>query len=413
MTDLKKSFLNSEQLKILRDQDWPEHSKVIGYSAGIEGTTWFLELIDAGDFNRVKKSLKTLVKTSETPNPFFEAAFLEPAITNLGMDQIGLLCLSEITGDHRELKFFAPAAIEHTGWRRTKVLRIWSHPFAPISTPLMCKKEFAHTLHELMNCIEAASDQYGQAIMFEQLPKHSKFSKNLFEQPRFSDRLLRFAASNRAGVDGLNAMQCAVTQITGKRKQRLRRAQERLQSFGKLTFENVSRHRMILQSLEEHLSLEDTGWKSRKGTSILKNNATAIMVRSLVSNLSTDGKCEIHALRLNDTMIASMILIHTQGHYFPWKIAYDESYAKYSAGNVLLAHVNEILSKKSDFKLLDSLASDLNDTAKRFWPDQMEVSSMVIGLGPDATRNALKVSSDLELVTKLKKSLKKKLGRSL
>ncbi|MGI9353021.1 MAG: GNAT family N-acetyltransferase [Rhizobiaceae bacterium] len=387
--------------------------KQIGTSAGIEGTTWVLEILDKGQLSAISGDIGKLADKCGHTNPFFELPFLLPASKYLGEDKIEYLCLHEYAGNHRALKMFAPVTVVKIGIGRSKVLRLWSHPYAPLSTPLFDITDPVQATLELVNCLESATAEYADAILFENLPKISGFSRLIHSEPRLSDRLIRFSQSSRGSIIGKSGLRKAVSEVTGKRRQRLRKATERLEASGKVSFEIDRDLAGIGIALLKHLELEDRCWKGNRGTSILKSDAATAFTENAVKGMAAQNQCRIHSLKLDGNTIASMILFQADGHYFPWKIAFDESLARFSVGNLLLSHVNEHITQDKAFVMLDSLASELNETAKRFWPDSLELNSMVIGLGPKGPQTAYKIASELDLLSRAKLSIKKWLGRSL
>ena len=391
----------------------PPHGKSIGSSAGIEGTAWTLEIVDETRTSATSKEVAKLAHNCQHANPFFELPFLAPASTNLSEEKIEYLCLYENTGNHRTLKMFAPVTRSRIGIRRHSVMRVWSHPYAPLSTPLFDDTDSVRTILELVNCLESATTEYGDAVLFENLPKNSGFTRMIYGEPRLSERLVRFSPSSRGSIIGQSGLRKAVLKITGKRKQRLRKAMEGLKTIGKVSYRIDSDLAGIGIALLKHLDLEDRCWKGKRGTSILKSVAATEFTENSVKGMAAQNKCAIHSLLLDGKPVASMILFYSKGHYFPWKIAFDEQFAKFSVGNLLLSRVNEQISRDDRFVLLDSLASELNETARRFWPDSMELSSMVIGLGPEGSKIALQIASEMDLLSRAKLAIKKRLGRSL
>jgi len=387
--------------------------RIIGSSAGIDGSSWQLELHTSSTLVAKARQIEDLANRCRTPNPFFGPAFLAPAIEHLASSKIQLLTLYEITGQHRELKAFLPASSKKVGLRRNRVLRIWSHPFAPLSSPLVDASEFARTMTEFANCILAASANDYSALLFQNLPKATPFAEVLHGFPQLSDRLVRHSVISRASISGTNGLLRATDLSSGKRKQRMNKAWEHLAALGRLEFRQTNTVDTAQAVLDDHLLLEDRCWKGKKGTSILSDSSATSFVKSAVANLIKKGDCTIHTLCLNDQAIASMIMLNKSGYYYPWKIAFDETYAKFSIGNLLTVHVNGLLSQDSGFSSLDSLASDLNQTARRFWPDELELCDMTIGLGPAGSKIALQISAELDFLSRNKRTLKKVLGRSL
>jgi CelD/BcsL family acetyltransferase involved in cellulose biosynthesis len=88
--------------------------------------------------------------------------------------------------------------------------------------------------------------------------------------------------------------------------------------------------------LEQAFQIEDSGWKGRAGTSLLRAPGIAAYVRTLTALLAPRGEVEFAFLELNGQAIACEILLHAKGVLHSYKVGYDEQYQWYDPGHLLM-----------------------------------------------------------------------------
>ncbi|MEM7069595.1 MAG: GNAT family N-acetyltransferase [Pseudomonadota bacterium] len=412
MTHLKQNSPGNDASRASTNDRWPSPKKILGSVTGIDGYSWSLELHSIEDFKQMRPRVAELALLSKPANPFFEPAFLAPASTALAAGKIEFLCLVEHSGNMSELKLFAPVKRRKIGIWQRNVLQVWAHPFAPLGTPLIDAGDLENIVSALVNCLDEAPEKRIIALQFQDLPLDTGFARALKADPRLSNRMVAHSAYSRAAIANPKGLFKATVEASGKRKQRLRKATERLAGLGKISYSSTTDITEFDEAMRAHLALEDASWKGKRRSSILANPKHAQFARAAVSNMIADGNCDIHALNLNNYPVASMILFHKSGYYFPWKIAFDETYAKHSVGNLLTSHVNELLLATPDFIALDSLASEANKTARRFWPDKFLMGDLIIPFGKANVEKTAKVAAELDRIDDLKRQVKSWLGRS-
>lgn len=392
----------------------PQHyGKALSVSAGLSGEYWRLSLLDNLEELGSKASISSHEHNCLEPNPFFKLSFLEPAINHLSKGEIKILGLTRHDATACELKLFLPVTIK-TSWASSqRVMRSWTHEFAPLGTPFISRKHVDETISAFIHCLMLAQNDYADALVIDHLPKKSLLSEELHRSQQLADRSLRYAPKTRAGISSTESLHTCMSTVSGSRKQRLNASLRKLQNIGSVSYSIEASGEKLHSALLDHVQIEHEGWKGRRGTSILSDTAVQQFVFSAVANLEKDKCCSIHSLKLNGIPIASMITIENDGHYYPWKIAFDESYTNYSVGNLLVSHVNNTLLETGNFRSLDSLASDLNKTALRFWPDGQELTSIVIGFGAQGGKTALDIAAREQSFQAVKRRIKLLTGRLL
>ncbi|HEX2256954.1 MAG TPA: hypothetical protein VHG92_09715, partial [Afifellaceae bacterium] len=93
-----------------------------------------LRLEPGAALGRHAAAIADLAERCRQPNPFFLPEFLGPAIEALGRGAVELALVTDRTG---RLIFFAPLSSDRLEARLFAAARVWSHPYAPLGTPLI------------------------------------------------------------------------------------------------------------------------------------------------------------------------------------------------------------------------------------------------------------------------------------
>ncbi len=120
--------------------------------------------------------------------------------------------------------------------------------------------------------------------------------------------------------------------------------------------------------------------------------------------MARQGKCEIYSMRLDNKAVASTILFKSSGNYFPWKTAFNSSYAAYSPGSQLMLRLSDDIFARPDFKRANSLAKFGNSWMTALWPDQTAYYRLIMA---GTSVEAENISRRLQLLDTSKQILKK------
>ncbi len=111
---------------------------------------------------------------------------------------------------------------------------------------------------------------------------------------------------------------------------------KKLQKKGRVTCSSVSR--FDRRFFETFLAMEGAGWKGRAGGAISCSPVVESFYREMLSAASEAGHLLCHSLNLDDRPLAMDIGLMMNGRYYSLKIAYDESFAKFAPGQLLIRH---------------------------------------------------------------------------
>jgi hypothetical protein len=119
--------------------------------------------------------------------------------------------------------------------------------------------------------------------------------------------------------------------------------------------------------------------------------------REAISNLAAVDAVRIHSIDFNGKSIASTVVLMMGGEAYTWKTAYDEAYARYSPGKLLMGELTEWHLDDANIVRSDSCAVPDHPIMSRFWQEREEMGTVIIGLNQNADRDVRQVATQLHL----------------
>src|SRR5690606_14609258 len=176
-----------------------------------------------------------------------------------------------------------------------------------------------------------------------------------------------------------------------------RRLKRRLAELGSLEHCVARGPEEIADAIESFLTLEVSGWKGRERTAMAIDRYRAAFAREAVHRLAERDQCRIHSLTLDDRTIASLIVLVESGRAYTWKTAYDENYAAFSPGTLLMIEVTAQHLDDPNITTTDSCAVPDHPVMSRLWSERLPMGTVVVGMTPGADRLARQAASQLHL----------------
>jgi CelD/BcsL family acetyltransferase involved in cellulose biosynthesis len=226
----------------------------------------------------------------------------------------------------------------------------------------------------------------------------------MFVFPRLSERAFERVAGAAAelglasqwrwsgfgyGFDATVGLDAFLGQMHAHRRRELERRRRRLvrDHAGQFVREEGLARDENLQRLERFLALEDSGWKGRGGTSILRRPGQQQFYRELVDCAWRAGMLTWYTLVCDGVPIAmSLTLRNGPVRWLP-KSAYDERYASHSPGMLLTHHLLVEAVQDPDIHWVDNISG--TPWVKPWNPVQVPVRSLTL-FGRHATARLLR-----------------------
>ncbi|OLP62149.1 GNAT family N-acetyltransferase [Xaviernesmea oryzae] len=333
-------------------------------------------------------------------NIFFSARFLAPAMPRLDDRDVRLAILRDESEGRSRLRFLMPFRVERPGFGiGPSILRSWANPYAPLGVPLLDREDAGETIDNLLEALaDPATGLPGILVMpeirltgaFGQTARAVALARNL--PLTVADEAMRPMLNSRE--DGQTYLRRVVS--AGHLRE-LKRQGARLKEKGRLAHHVARQPAEVRQRMEEFLTLEASGWKGQSRSALLSDRLRAAFAREAVSNLAEADAVRIHTLDLNGTAIASMIVFLMGGDAYTWKTAYNEAYARFSPGKLLVAALTGWHLDDPNIERTDSCAVPDHPIMSRFWAEREPMGTLIIGLSPNRDRDVRQVATQLHL----------------
>ncbi|MEP0521604.1 MAG: GNAT family N-acetyltransferase [Hyphomicrobiales bacterium] len=260
------------------------------------------------------------------------------------------------------LTFAAP--VVQLGIPGVRCLKIQTHNYAPLGTPLMSDgfdpAVFQQRLYRMGY----------QALICPVLERKSKFAQ------KFNDPLSVFWSSHisRAWLrPGWSEEQI----LSSKRRKELRRLAKKVPLDHNVLRGAAARD----EGFKEFCRLEALGWKGDFGTAIKQEEHVFSYANALVGRHAEEGTLTLDCLRDGDRTVAMLITFQSGGRGAIWKVAHDPEYDHVSPGRqVILAATKRFLEENPNVSM-DSLADENHPLINKIWPDRLDLGTMALALG--------------------------------
>jgi hypothetical protein len=407
------SFIKQEKKYYLGKPDKREIPRFnLSTIVSMDASKWELELSMPVNAPEMEKLLNKFQGQVLEENPFFGKIFLTAAFSRMNTHETSLLTVWETIDSQKILRMYFPVVRERMGVPGKKTLRCWSHDYAPLGVPIICREDAGEIIDRFLQLLNQADFPGISTLVFKDIPLKGIFATRIREILYECDMPYRqVITTDRAVLQRslINRSQ-NILDINSKMRRNYRRQLRRLSDNGELQLERVDNYQDVILRFEEFLLLESSGWKKRQRTSMLTIKQTAAFARQAVTELSNFGESSIYSIRLDGKSVASLIMLRSNGTYFPWKIAIDENYSRFSPGALLMFSVSEALDDDDDFVRADSLAASSSQLVNPIWKQRIELGYLILPVGPSSNSAIGQLSKAIARKEKLRVFAKKLLN---
>ena len=310
------------------------------YAAGSLDVEWR----SLAELEAISGEWRELAARALEPNVFYEPAFALAAAPVFGRGVGALLVWSG--ADPRRLLGFFPARIETRRYGiKLPVLVGWSYPYAPFGVPLI-EREAAEPVIAACFAHIAATETLPGLLLLPLLSETGPFATAL-------DAIMRRAQMPAADFNRHRRALLAPSgdrshyleqALSGRKHKELRRIGRRLADVGALLFSVATEPASVTAAIDDFLAVEASGWKGRAGTAATGDDALRRFFRAAIGGLAAEGKVAVNRIMVDGRAIAAAVRLRSGRAAWFWKIAYDESFARFSPGVLLtLALTEELL----------------------------------------------------------------------
>jgi Acetyltransferase (GNAT) domain len=175
--------------------------------------------------------------------------------------------------------------------------------------------------------------------------------------------------------------------LPAKRVRRIAALERQLrENHGPTTVQCVSGPAELDKWLAEFVALEAAGWKGAKASALASKGQAVAHFRHVAHSAHAQGVFHALGLRVGDRPIAMTCYFLDGTHGFGFKMAYDEGFARYAPGILLLKELMRALTGVTGLRF-DSCSGPDAAMINELWPDRREIADITIPIGQDAERS--------------------------
>ena len=286
-----------------------------------------------------------------------------------------------------------------------RVARIRSRPrvVTCLDTPLVDRSNPDQSIDALVDALHQAaqSDGWPGIVLFDQIGADGPVA----------DSLLRACAERRYPVFVKDSWERAMLRRSGrwadpvdaKRRREIARRQRLLEKMAGAEVTLVDRT-SDPAAPQDFLAMESSGWKGREGGKAFARSADqAAWFKEWHSRCVAAGRLTVLALNVASVSIAMQYFVRAGEGLFCFRIAFDETYATYGPGAMLLISALNHLRENTDAAWVDSTSDKDNAFFLGMMPERRTLSTLLIGTGGAVDRAMV---SALPTMTKLAVAVK-------
>lgn len=319
------------------------------------------------------------------PNPFYEPWMLLAALRELATDREVEIVL--VWGPHpsrrkgaRQLCGLFP--IEWRGRGLLRAAQLWQHRYCYLCTPLVRAGVETQAMSRALDWLaeRAAIIKFGEVSA--EGPVHHALVDELGRRRwgvQLGDAYTR--AILRTAANGDDFLEKA---LAGKRRKELRRQRSRLAEHGRLEACALEDPGELSRWVEDFVALEQKSWKGRCAVSLASDPSHLRWFQQMSEQAQRQGRLMMLGLRLDDRPIALKLNLLAGDGSFAFKIAFDESFARYSPGVQLeLDNVHRV-HQQPGLRWMDSCAAADRFMINHLWPDRRGIHTLFFAPGGGA-----------------------------
>ncbi len=314
------------------------------------------------------------------PNVFYESWMLLPALRAYGSGTTVVLVFSNLA-PHRHGQPLLCGLFPLVRRRRlgARVLSLWSYIHCFLATPLVRAGFGPGALRALFDWL--AHDRRGAALL--------ECGRVTGDGP-FYHLLLDYLREQRRGLWLLGAYARAFLcrgsgpldrHVSGDKRRKLRRAEERLAEHGPVTYSELGPDGDLDAWLEDFLRLEASGWKRDTGSALVCRDADRDFFREVTRAAFGRRRLMMLSLNVGGRPVAQLCNFLVADGSFAFKVAFNEELARHSPGALLELENLRRLEAQPKIRWMDSCTDTTDVLIKQLWADRRIIQDILVETG--------------------------------
>jgi CelD/BcsL family acetyltransferase involved in cellulose biosynthesis len=338
-----------------------------------------LRLIDAARMGqRDSAAWDELGDEAEPAGVFAEPWFVRRSLEHCDSERTARLAVVEAP-DGRWLGALPVVPVARQGRSPLPAWAAWSHPNRFAGTPLVRRGQAGAFWRGLIDGLGRAG-QGRVALCLRDLPLDDPVNRALLEDCARTRRPL--TVDRKVGRARLAAGPGdVVPELCAKQASRIRGLERKLErEVGPVELALVDDAARIEETLSAFLALERAGWKGAAGSAMACAEQTRGFFLAVAREAAARGCFEAGVLRAGGQVLAIATQLGRQGRLFGFKMAYDEAFASYAPGLLLLNRLTGSFLARAVGDV-DSCAAPDQQPISRLWPARRELVDCRVALG--------------------------------
>ncbi len=171
------------------------------------------------------------------------------------------------------------------------------------------------------------------------------------------------------------------TVLSGDKRKKLRRAEQRLGEAGPVRYTALAEDGDVETWLAEFLRLEASGWKGQQGTALVCNAADRDFFLQVMREAFGRRRLMLLALEVAGRPVAHLCNFLAGHGAFAFKVAFDEAHARFSPGVLLeLENIRQVQAQ-SAIRWMDSCTVAGETLARQLWTDRRVIHTLLVETG--------------------------------
>ncbi len=334
---------------------------------------------------------EALANDASEPNPFAESWFVRPAIRHLGVEPqdkmisvwhgSALIGLVPVTTTAR----YGRMPIRH--------VENWIHYHCFAGTPLIRRGAEWAFWSVVIDALDRA-DWARNFVHIVGLNADGPVHQGLCDVRR-ADIVHQ---SERAMLSStLDPESYHIATVRPKKRKELRRLRSRLDQLGQVKFCRLVEGDRLTPWIDNFLALESSGWKGRDGSALKANPATSAFFSEAIEGASRTGRLDMTCLAVDDKPIAMLVNFMTPPGAFAFKIAFDETFARFSPGVLLAIEYHKGLNR-DDIDWTDSCAAEDHPMINSLWGERRKLVRVTVPLSGTRRQAVFQAARTIETI---------------
>jgi hypothetical protein len=360
-------------------------------SAAASGPAIAARIVGSGELRAMGGAWRDLFHGCAEPNPFYGPDFLLPLLAfDRKLARTRFLIAETRLGPRTELAALCPimpTGLGLPGLRRS--IGTARHPYIFNHLPLLRAGREASLWRAMLDALEAAFRR--GVLVIPSSPLGSPAARALRDALAASGRAsFVLAHGERAAIIAAGGVEAHLASIKARTLAKMRHHERELRKLGQVRYVSAVSGAGLAEAVEAFIALEARGWKGRQGSAFACDPRALAFARQALSGAADAPGARVDYLTLDGTTIGACLHLATRGYSATFKIAYDETLAKYAPGVLaMFMSLQSLLAEPWTQRLDSGVGPD--HAVGAIWRDRLAFGDILGVLSPRQGQHELRL----------------------